>query len=94
MVFQRQIGNCCKKLKKGSIHLLAPVKMDKRKYLYQGKECTAKEILRRNKKKLKRSRNLKSHYIKVIVVYKGHKLYLFYNRRFHTKKWQLLVTTD
>lgn len=83
-----------RKFKKGSIHLLAPVKMDKRKYLYQGKEYTAKEILRKNRKKIKRSRSLRSHYIKVKVEYKGHNLYLFYNRRVHTKKWQLLVTTD
>jgi len=92
--FSEKLITAVKKLKKGSIDLLAPVKMDRKKYLYQGREYTAKEILRKTRKKMKRSRKLHSHYIRVSVSYKGHKLYLFFNRRFHTKKWQLLATTN
>ena len=92
--FSDKLITAVRKLKKGITHLLAPVKMDKKKYLYQGKEYTAKELLRKTKKKFKRSRQLHSHYIKLIVSYKGHKLSLFFNRRAHTKKWQLLATTN
>ena len=83
-----------RKLKKGTIHILAPCKMDKRKYIYQGEEYTARALLNKLRKSFKRCRFLHCHYIRVVVIYKGHKLCLFFNRGFNTKKWQLLVTTN
>jgi len=92
--FCNKLITSVRRLKKGSIHLLSAVKMDKKKYLYQGKKYTAKELLRKFRKGFKRSRYLHSHYINIVVDYKGDKLSLFFNRRFHTKKWQLVATTN
>jgi len=92
--FCNKLITSVRRLKRGSIHLLSAVKMDKKKYIYRDKEYTAKELLRKVKNDFKRSRHLHSHYIKIIVNYKGHKLSLFFNRGFHTKKWQLVATTD
>ena len=92
--FCEKLINAVRKLKRGSIHIISAVKMDKRKYLYNGKEYTAKELIRKFRKNFKRSRYLHSHYIKVVVIYKGHKLSLFFNRSFHNKNWQLIATTD
>lgn len=92
--FCEKVVRVVRLLKKGAVHLLGPCTMGNRKYIYQGKEYTAKALLKKLKKNFKRCRSLHSHYIRVIVIYKGHKLCLFFNRSFNTKKWQLLVTTN
>ncbi|MEA2096071.1 MAG: transposase [Candidatus Cloacimonadota bacterium] len=83
-----------RKLKKGIVHLIAACKMDRRKYFYQGKQFTAKQILAMNKTKIKHCRSLKMLYIPVIVEYKGTKMFLFFNKSNRRKHWELLVTTD
>ena len=82
-----------RKIRKGIIHVIAACKMDKRRYEYQGKECTAKEILKSVKHKKKRSRKLKAFYIELEVMYKGIPLKLFFNKFSGRKNWELLVTT-
>jgi hypothetical protein len=84
-----------RKIRKGAIHVLAACKMDKRKYVYNGKERTAKEILKNSKRaNKKRSRKLRAFYIEVAVEYKGVPMKLFFNRFSGQRNWQLLATTD
>ena len=83
-----------RKLKKGIIHIIAACKKDKRKYLYLGRELTAKQILAMNKKKLKHCRSLKMLYIPIIAEYKGMQVKLFFNKSGRQKNWELLITTD
>jgi len=84
-----------RKIRKGAIHILAACKMDKRKYVYNGNERTAKEILKNLKKtNQKRSRKLRAFYIEVAVEYKGIPMKLFFNRFSGRGNWQLLETTD
>jgi hypothetical protein len=69
--------------------------MDKRKYVYNGKERTAKEILKNSKRtNKKRSRKLRAFYIEVAVEYKGVPMKLFFNRFSGQRNWQLLEATD
>jgi hypothetical protein len=83
-----------RKIRKGIIHVLGMCKMDRRKYLYNNKELTAKELLRKYRKQIKRCRKIKSHYIRLVVDYKGTKLQLFFTRQTKQKDWKLLITTD
>jgi len=83
-----------RKIRKGIIHIIAACKMDKRKYEYQGKEYTAKEILKNVKDKKKRSRKLKAFYVELEVLYKGIPVKLFFNKFSGRKNWELLLTTD
>jgi hypothetical protein len=84
-----------RKIRKGAIHVLAACKMDKRKYVYNGKERTAKEILKNSKRtNKKRSRKLRAFYIEVAVEYKGVPMKLFFNRFSGQRNWQLLEATD
>ncbi len=83
-----------RKLKRGIIHLIAACKMDKRKYFYQGKQLTAKQILAMNKCRIKHCRSLKMLYIPIVVEYKGIEMILFFNKANRRKYWEMLVTTD
>lgn len=83
-----------RKIRKGIIHIIAACKMDKRKYEYQGKEYTAKEILKNVKDKKKRSRKLKAFYVELEVLYKGIPVKLFFNKFSGRKNWELLLTTN
>ena len=82
-----------RKIRKGIVHVIASCKMDKRRYEYQGKEYTAKEILKSIKHKKKRSRKLKAFYIELDVKYKGIPVILFFNKFSGHKNWELLITT-
>ena len=84
-----------RKIKKGAIHFLGMVRQDKRKYLYNGKELTAAELLKQLKSTAKRCRKINSRYIEVIVEYKtAGKLKLFFSRFSHQGKWKLIAATD
>jgi hypothetical protein len=83
-----------RKMRNGIIHVLGMCKMDKRKYLNNNKELTAKELLRKYKKNIKRCRKIKSHYLKLVVDYKGIKVQLFFTRQNNRKDWKLLLTTN
>ena len=83
-----------RKIKKGALHVVALCKMDKRKYVYNGKEYSAKQLLKLRKSFSKRSRKINAHYVEIDVIYKGMKLKLFFSRFSKRGKWQLLITTD
>jgi hypothetical protein len=83
-----------RQLKKGSLHILAACKKDKRKYEYKGKAYTASELLDINKDKMKHCRTIKSHYIKVCVEYKNIPMILYFNKPCRRRNWELLITTD
>lgn len=85
-----------RKIKQGSIHILGMCRMDGRKYTYNDKELTAKQILKicNNKKQVKRCRSLKSKYIRLTVYYKGMKVQLLFSKYRNQKGWRLVVTTD
>jgi len=83
-----------RKLKKGMLHLLGMCKMDKRNYLFEGKEYTAKQLLQRFKGTKKRSRKVNAYYIELCVEYKGIPLKLFFSRYSKRGKWHLLLSTD
>jgi len=85
-----------RKIKSGFMHLLGMCRMDRRKYEYNNKKLTAKELLRKykNSKLNKRCRSLKSRYICLVVEYKGIKLQLFFSKYKNQKAWNLLITTD
>ena len=82
-----------RKIKNGAIHIVAAGKMDNRKYLYNSKEYTAKELLRKFINTAKRSRKLSYKYVMIEADYKGTTLYLYFNKAFGHKKWHLLITT-
>ena len=83
-----------RKIKKGMLHLLGMCKMDKRNYLFEGQEYTAKQLLQRFKNSKKRSRKVNAYYIELTVSYKGIPLKLFFSRYSKRGKWHLLITTD
>jgi len=83
-----------RKIKSGLIHILGMCKMDKRKYVYGGKEYGAKQLLQMTKHRMKRSKKINAYYIELPVCYKGISLKLFFSRYSKRGKWQLLVTTD
>lgn len=82
-------------IKKGAIHLLGMVRMDKRRYIYQGQSYNAKELKTSIRHKIKRCRKLKATYIEVVVEYKNAgKVKLFFSRFSRRGKWRLLLSTD
>ncbi len=83
-----------RKIKKGMLHIVGLCKMDKRKYVYNRKEYSAKQLLKLRKNYSKRSKKINARYIEIDVLYKGLKLKLFFSRYSRRGKWQLLVTTD
>lgn len=81
--------------RKGAIHFLGQVRMDKRKYEYQGERFTGKELKHRLKKKAKRSRRFNARYIEVLVHYQGiGEVKLFFSRFTKQGTWHLLLTTN
>jgi hypothetical protein len=81
-------------IQSGAMHLLGMCKIDRRKYLYEGKLYTAEELLKKGKKRIKRARRFKAHYIDYVVDYKGIKVKLFFSHYSATSSWNLLLTTD
>jgi len=78
----------------GAMHLLGMCKMDKRKYRYEGRLYTSKELLKKGKKRTKRARKFKAHYVDYVVEYKGTKVKLFFSHYSAKGSWNLLLTTD
>jgi hypothetical protein len=82
-------------LKKGCIHFLGMVKMDKRHYEYQGQKLNAQALKKQLKSKTKRARKLNAYYIEVVVNYGDVGLVkLFFSRFSKRSKWRLIATTD
>jgi hypothetical protein len=83
-----------RKIRNGILHILGMCKIDRRKYLHNGKELTAKELLSKYAKKMKRCRKIRSQYISLNAEYKDIELQLFFTRQNKSSKWKLLITTD
>lgn len=83
-----------RKIKKGMLHLPGMCKMDKRNYLFEGNEYTAKQLLQRFKGTKKRSRKVNAYYLALCAEYKGIPLKLFFSRYSKRGKWHLLISTD
>ena len=84
-----------RKIKNGAMHVLGLCKMDKRRYFSQGKNLNAKELIVRHARKTKKySRKHKSHYIPLVVDYKGQPVKLFFIKYNNATNWSLLLTTD
>ncbi|MFQ5753905.1 MAG: transposase [bacterium] len=83
-----------RKIKTGALHVLGMSRLDKRKYLFEGTEYTAKELLNKFKRHKKRSRKVNAFYIELMVEYKGMPVKLFLSRYSRRSKWHLLLTTD
>lgn len=82
-------------IKDGAMHVLGLCKMDKRRYSLQGKLLNAKElIVKYERKRTKYSRKYKSHYIPLVVDYKGQTVKLFFIKYNNAANWSLLLTTD
>lgn len=83
-----------RKIKQGAFHVLGACRMDKRKYLLEDTEYTAKELLNKFKGHKKRSRKVRALYIELLVEYKELPVKLFFVRYAGQKSWKLLLTTD
>ena len=84
-----------RKIKNGAKHVLGLCKMDKRRYSSQGKLFNAKELIVKHERKSKKySRKYKSHYIPLVVDYKGQTVKLFFIKYNNATNWSLLLTTD
>jgi hypothetical protein len=84
-----------RRLKKGLIHFLGMVKLDKRLYEYQGQHLNAKELKKLLKSRMKRAKNFNAYYIEVIVNYgEIGRVKLFLTRFSRRSKWRLLLSTD
>jgi hypothetical protein len=82
-------------IKNGSMHVLGLCKMDKRRYSSQGKLLNSKELIVRHERRTKKySRKYKSHYIPLVVDYKGQTVKLFFIKYNNAANWSLLLTTD
>ncbi|MEI7501587.1 MAG: transposase [Bacteroidota bacterium] len=78
-----------------TLHVLGMCKLDKRKYEVNGKEKNARQIITcKQRKHGKYSRKHKSHYIPVVVNYKGTMVKLFFIRYHNSKDWTILLTTN
>ena len=84
-----------RQIKKGIIHFLGMVKMDKRLYEYQGQKLNAKQLKKQLKSNMKRAKKLNIYYIEVIVNYSDiGRVKLFFTRFSKRSKWRLLMTTN
>jgi len=77
------------------MHILGMCKLDRRKYLVNKKELSARQLIIQNERKGgKYSRKYKSTYIPIVVDYKGKKIKLFLIRYHRAKNWTVLLTTN
>lgn len=82
-------------IKNGAMHILGMCKVDNRKYIYNKTELNAHQlILKLERKNGRYSRKFKSHYISVVVDYKGQPVRLFFIKYQGSKRWLLLLTSD
>ncbi len=84
-----------RRLKKGLIHCLSLVKMDKRLYEYGGQKLNASALKKQLKSQMKRAKKLGAYYIEVVVNYDDiGPVKLFLSRFSKRAKWRLLLSTD
>lgn len=84
-----------RKIAKGVLHVLGMCKMNNTKYKIEGQEWNAHQIIMRKERKMKKySRKHHSHYIPVVVDYKGTMVKLFFIRYHRAKNWDVILTTN
>ena len=87
-----------RQIRKGIMHVVGLCKMDKRKFMIDGRELNSEAIIKMKtatKGAIHKSSRFKStRYIKVDAIYKGTQVRLFYIMYKGSKKWKLLLTTD
>lgn len=76
------------------VKLIGMMKMGNAKYVFNGSEHTAKELLARSKKQSKRCRKLSAVYVEVRASYKGYPVRLFFSRFGNQARWHLILSTD
>jgi len=79
------------------LHVVGMCKMDKRRFLVDGKERNSETIIKMNENKSGNVHNChkyKSSYFTVIADYKGIPVKLFYIKYKRAKNWTILLTTD
>jgi hypothetical protein len=85
-------------IKDGALHVICAMKKDFRKYVYNGKEMNAKQLLVALKKegKEKRCRKRNVRYFEVTVDYSGvgETVKLYFCRFPYQKDWKLYLSTD
>lgn len=82
---------------KNDLHLISRPKFNNWLYEYQNRSYTLGNLIKklRRSKKSKWSRNLKMHHITVALLYKGHKVRIFfYKEKKRGSKWNALISTD
>ena len=78
-------------------HYLGMIKMGRTKYVHEGKEYTANQLVSlfdHPKKGRKYSRRLGCHHITVDVIFAGRNVRLFFSKRDKWAKWNGLITTN
>lgn len=89
--------NAIRQIKNGAMHVIAGIKMDKRKYTYKDQDFTGKELLTKMQIEGKaiRCRKWNIRYFEIIVSYKNSgSIKLFFCRFPYQKKWRIFVSTD
>jgi uncharacterized lipoprotein NlpE involved in copper resistance len=81
------------KSRKSKCHFLGMIKLGKTKYTYKAKECTAKQLIDRNKKS-KRSKALGYRYFVINADYKGIDVKLFFCKTSRHGNWSALLSTN
>jgi len=82
-------------IKNGAMHLLGMCRIDKRKYTYNSREMNAHQLITRyERKKGKHSSKHNSHYIELVVDYKGEKVKLFFVKYRNAMTWRCILSTD
>ena len=76
------------------MNLICGVKMGKINFEYNGKNYSAKSLVKVVIRKIKYSKKLKAHYIPLLVKYKGIPIRLFYVKYGNQKKWRIIISSD
>jgi hypothetical protein len=85
-----------RQLKRGLIHFLGMVKMDKRLYEYQGHQLNANELKKQLKPSyMKQAKKLNAYYIEAIVNYSAiGTMKLFFTRFSRRSNWRLMLSSN
>lgn len=84
-------------IKNGAMHLVAGIRNDFRKYIYNGESLNGKQLIKKlsDEGKQKRCRRWNVRYFEVVVHYEGIGNVKLYICRFpYQKKWRLFISTD
>ena len=86
-----------RKIRRGILHVAGICKMDRRKFVVNGKELNAQKIIAMNENdssKVRSCKKYKSRYFVVKAYFKGIPVLLFFIKYKNAKNWTILLTTD